>query len=100
MTFIKETTHYQKTGLSDLQGAWINLRSAVVDHFGFPDSDRLLFHIDEAMSWECVRNLPLMKERFIVVQNIALQGSAPEEVLDWISVVREDMEDVFDEENR
>ncbi len=47
-----EQTGYIKTSLSDLQGAWENLREAVVNNFGFPNSDKLLFHIDEAMSWE------------------------------------------------
>jgi hypothetical protein len=54
---------YVKTALSDLQGAWIILRDAVVDNFGFPDSDKLLFHIDEAMSWESVHNLKRRKQR-------------------------------------
>jgi len=59
MGFQTEPTSYEKTALSDLQGAWIGLREAVVYDFGFPDSDKLLFHIDEAMSWESVRNLVL-----------------------------------------
>ena len=59
MGFISEPTGYYKTALSDLQGSWSNLRDAVVNDFGFPESDKLLFHIDEAMSWECVRNLVL-----------------------------------------
>ena len=47
-----------------------------VCNFGFQNSDKLLFHIDEAMSWECVRNLKLMKETLLLVHNIARQ-SAP-----------------------
>jgi hypothetical protein len=43
MGFPTEPTSYEKTALSDLQGAWIGLRDAVVDNFGFPDSDKLLF---------------------------------------------------------
>ncbi len=61
MAFITEPTGYHKTALSDLQGAWGNLRESVVENFGFPGSDKLIFHIDEAMSWECVRNLTIMK---------------------------------------
>jgi len=45
MGFETEPTGYEKTTLSDLQGAWENLRSAVVENFGFPDSDKLLFHM-------------------------------------------------------
>jgi predicted nuclease with TOPRIM domain len=95
MTFIKEQTSYSKTALSDLQGAWSNLRGAVVDHFGFPNSDKLLFQIDEAMSWESVRNLHHMKEVFLVVKNISSQNDVPEDVTEWIEMVREDMEEVF-----
>ena len=69
MAFHTEPPHYMKTVLSDLQGAWENLRDAVVHAHPFPESDRLLFHIDEGMSWESVRNLENMKkERFINTQ--------------------------------
>ena len=95
MAFITEPTGYYKTALSDLQGAWGNLRETVVNNFGFPGSDKLLFHIDEAMSWECVRNLNQMKETFILVQNISLQTNAPEEVIECIDMVREDMAEVL-----
>jgi hypothetical protein len=94
MAFIEEPTGYYKTALSDLQGAWSNLRDAVVENFGFPKSDKLLFHIDEAMSWECVRNLKLMKETLLVVHNIAAQY-APEQVDEWVRTVRENLEEVF-----
>lgn len=78
MVFITEPTGYEKTALSELQGSWGNLRNAVVDNFGFLGSDKLLFHIDEAMSWESVRNLKIMKSTFILVQNITMQSEAPE----------------------
>jgi len=87
MTFITEQTGYTKTALSDLQGAWGNLRDAVAENFGFPDSDKLPFHIDEAMSWESVRNLDAMKNASIVIQNIALQSGAPDDVIEWIEDV-------------
>lgn len=94
MGFGKEPTAYNKTALSDLQGAWAVLRGAVVDEFGFPNSDKLLFHIDEAMSWECVRNLKLMKQSLLLVCNIASQ-SAPEEIVDLAEMVRESLDEVF-----
>ena len=93
MGFTKESSGYHKTALSDLQGAWANLRETVVNNFGFPNSDKLLFHIDEAMSWECVRNLILMKETLLVVHNIARQ-SAPEELNELVKIVRESLEEV------
>ena len=93
MRFTKEPSSYCKTALSDLQGAWVNLRETVVSNFGFPNSDKLLFHIDEAMSWECVRNLKLMKEAFLLVHNIARQ-SALEEINELVDMVRESLDEV------
>ncbi len=95
MGFPTEPTSYTKTALSDLQGAWISLRDAVVDDFGFPDSDKLLFHIDEAMSWESVRNLNRMKSTLLLVQNIISQSDTPEEIKEGLVSVRESLEDVF-----
>jgi len=40
MPFFTEPDHYEKTILSDLQGAWEVLRAAVVDHAGFPNWER------------------------------------------------------------
>ena len=96
MAFITEPTGHIKTALSDLQGSWGNLRNAVVENFGFPDSDKLLFHIDEAMSWESVRNLNAMKSTFILIQNIAQQTETPEEVAEWIDDVRESLDAAFE----
>lgn len=92
MKFETEPTGYEKTALSDLQGSWGNLRSAVVENFGFPDSEKLLFHIDEAMSWESVRNLKKMKSTLLLIQNIVAQIESPKEVLEWVSGVRESLE--------
>jgi len=95
MGFPTEPTSYEKTALSDLQGAWIGLREAVVGDFGFPDSDKLLFHIDEAMSWESVRNLERMKSTLLLVQNIISQSDVPEDVMECVGDVRESLEEVF-----
>ena len=97
MVFNTEPTGYEKTALSDLQGAWGNLRDAVVETFGFPDSDKLMFHIDEAMSWESVRNLKQMKATLLIIQNIAMQAKAPEEVIECIAEIRLDLDSVFEE---
>jgi len=93
MTFVTEPTGYEKTAISDLQGSWGNLRTAVIENFGFPDSDRLLFHINEAMSWESVRDINTMSKTFLLVQNIAIQAHAPEEVIEWIDDVRESIDE-------
>ncbi len=96
MAFITEPSGYEKTAISDLQGSWGNLRDTVIENFGFPESDKLLFHINEAMSWESVRNLKKMKSTFILVQNIALQTKAPEEVIEWVNDVRESLDAAFE----
>jgi len=95
MGFPTEPTSYEKTALSDLQGAWIGLRAVVVDNFGFPASDKLLFHIDKAMSWESVRNLERMKSTLLLVQNIISQSDVPEEVKECLADVRESLVEVF-----
>ncbi len=83
--------------MSDLRGAWGNLRSAVVEHPPFPGSDRLLFHINEAMSWENVRNLDGMKSALLLILNIAAQGHAPEEVQSRVEDVKVTLDEVFAE---
>ena len=95
MAFHEEPTHYNKTALSDLQGAWGNLRQAVVDGVPFPEWQRLLFHIDEAMSWESVRNLESMRKTLLVIQNIVNQSDCPDEVEESVEMVRDDLEEVF-----
>ncbi|OGT36146.1 MAG: hypothetical protein A2W28_12645 [Gammaproteobacteria bacterium RBG_16_51_14] len=87
MPFTEEQTGYEKTILSDLQGAWIVLRETVVDTEGFEGWDRVLFHIDEAMSWETVRNLRRMPSLLLVIRNICAQGKAPQQVLEHIQYV-------------
>ena len=67
----------------------------MVYDFGFPDSDKLLFHIDEAMSWESVRNLERMKSALLLVQNIVSQSDAPEEIKECLADVRESLKEVF-----
>ena len=88
MRFEQEETGYTKTAISDLQGAWILLRDQVVEEFGFEGSDRLLFHIDEAMSWECVRALDQMERLILLIENIAKQTNASTEIVELIDNVR------------
>jgi hypothetical protein len=88
MRFEQEETGYTKTAMSDLQGAWILLRDQVVEEFGFEGSDRLLFHIDEAMSWECVRALDQMERLILVIENIVKQTNASTEIVQLVDNVR------------
>jgi hypothetical protein len=57
------------------------LREAVVNSARFDGCDRVLFHIDEAMSWKAVRNLRLMPPLLLIIRNLWLQGKAPDEVI-------------------
>ena len=94
MPFFTEPDHYEKTILSDLQGAWSVLRAEVVTHAGFPNWERLLFHTDEAMSWETVRHLERMEPLLLLIRNLAAQGEAPAEVLEAIEEIAEILQEV------
>ncbi|MBW1641736.1 MAG: hypothetical protein JRI53_07355 [Deltaproteobacteria bacterium] len=96
MNFYKEPTGYFKTALSELQGAWEMLREAVVEEFGFQNSDKLLFHIDEAMSWESVRNLNLMEPLILLIHNIAKQSDASKSITECIDDVRNSFDAVIE----
>jgi len=95
MSFNKEQSGYEKTVLSDLQGAWQMLRESIVEAHPFPESQRLLFHIDEAMSWENVRRLDPMRNILLLIRNIAAQAEVPDEISENIKIVSEDLEEVF-----
>ena len=89
MSFETEPTGYEKTVLSELQGAWQILRNEVTEEAGFPDWERALFHIDEAMSWESVRNLRAMSKSLVLVRNILGQDGVPEIVSEHLEVVND-----------
>jgi hypothetical protein len=95
MPFFTEPDHYEKTILSDLQGAWEVLRAAVVDHAGFPGWERVLFHTDEAMSWETVRHLERMEPLLRLIRNLPVQGDAPAEILEAIEEIAEILQEVM-----
>ena len=95
MGFETEPTGYMKTAFSDLQGSWGNLRDAVVNSYSFDDADELLFHIDEAISWESVRNLKQMKSTLLLIENIISQTDSPNEIVELVENVRESLEATF-----
>ena len=97
MLFSKEPTGYEKTILSDLQGAWAVLRESVVETGGFEGWNRVIFHIDEAMSWEVVRKLRQMPPLLLNIRNICAQGKAPQEVLMNIQEVDDILKEVLSE---
>jgi len=79
------------------QGAWILLRQSVVDTEGFDGWDRVLFHIDEAMSWETVRDLARMSPLLLTIRNLCSQGEAPQEVMANIDDVNDILREVLQE---
>ena len=89
MSFETEPTGYEKTVLSELQGAWQVLRDEVAEQAGFPGWERALFHIDEAMSWESVRNLQTMSKCLVLVRNFLGQDGVPGIVGEHLEVVNE-----------
>ena len=97
MSFYQEPTHYEKTILSDLQGAWEVLREAVIKEQASKDCSQLLFHIQEAMSWESVRNLKHMKNTFVLVQSVAQQINVSDEIIELMEDVRDVLYEVLNE---
>ena len=95
MAFDNEPSEYEKTVLSDLQGAWQNLRDTVVEHTGFTGWERALLHIDEGMSWESVRNLRYMSKCLLLVRNMLIQGETPDEVALWVEEVNRVMDETL-----
>ena len=69
------------TILSDLQGAWMVFHHSVVDTGGFEKWDRVLFHTDEAMSWETVRNLDRMPSLVLIIRNLCVQSGISGDVM-------------------
>jgi hypothetical protein len=100
MAFKAEPTGYEKTILSDLQGAWTVLRESVASSDRFEGCDRVIFHIDEAMSWETVRNLRLMPPLLLIIRNLCQQGGASDEVMQNIEALNGLLSEAFEELHR
>jgi len=96
MPFMTEPTFYYKTALSDLQGAWLVLRETVVEHPPFSEQSRLLFHVDEGMSWENVRDLQNMANILLVIRNIVVQANVGPELREQTDLVRVALDEVFE----
>jgi len=96
MSFATEQTGYPKTILSDLQGAWEVFRQSVVDG-GFENADRVLFHTDEAMSWETVRNLHRMPPLVLVIRNLCRQSAVSSEIMRHLEEIANILEETLAE---
>jgi hypothetical protein len=97
MPFTEEPTGYEKTILSDLQGAWLLLRDSIVETGGFEGADRVLFHIDEAMSWETVRNLRRMPPLLLIIRNLCVKAAVAEDILDNIQEIDDLLKKILSE---
>jgi hypothetical protein len=62
-------------------GSLAGICESVVDSGGFENWDRVLFHTDEAMSWETVRNLNRMPPLVLIIRNLCIQGGASSEIM-------------------
>jgi hypothetical protein len=95
MAFYETPKGFAKTILSDLQGAWENMRNAIATHHPFPGSESLLFQVDEGMSWESVRDFQRMRNQITLISNMVRQNDVPEEVKDWLSELNETFDEVL-----
>ena len=95
MAFLEEPTGWEKTILSDLQGSWSILRRLVADNAGFQGWERILPHIDEAMSWESVRNLAHMRNTLLIIRNLAIQYQVSDEIMQEIEDITETLEEAI-----
>jgi hypothetical protein len=68
-----------------------------VDSGGFDNADSVLFHIDEAMSWEVVRDLTQMPPLLLIITNLCREGNAPDDVTEWIDSVKKILQKVLEE---
>ena len=97
MVFGTERTAYTKTILSDLQDDWGCLREAILNCKTTQPAtmERLIFHIDEAMSWERVRDLTGMKKVLIVIKNIIARSNAGESVGSCLEDVEHTLQEII-----
>ena len=95
MAFLEEPTRWEKTILSDLQGSLSILRRLVADNAGFQGWERILPHIDEAMSWESVRNLAHMRNTLLIIRNLAIQYQVSDEIMQEIEDITETLEEAI-----
>jgi predicted metalloprotease len=93
MSFIQEQTGYQKTILSDLQGAWSNLLDQVLQLEPSDETKSIVFQIHEATSWESVRYLTHMRNVFIVIRNKITKVTSEESIESTL----EDLAELLDE---
>ena len=86
--------YYTKTIISDLQGSWECLKDVVIHEYA-EDCAELIFHINEAMSWESVRDLNYMQKTLIIIRNLLQEKGNRGEVFDIIEDLSEQLKEIF-----
>lgn len=71
------------------------MRTTITEQAGFEGWDKLLFHIDEAMSWETVRHIERMEPLLVLIRNLALQGNTPPQVIEEIDEISEILAEIM-----
>jgi hypothetical protein len=97
MTFHIEPKGYVYGILSDLQGAFSCLRDAIIHLLESEISHRLLFHLNEAISWESVRDLSRMKNAFLLVENTIVQQGITDEIAELANDISAMLDEIFDD---
>lgn len=97
MSFYTEQSGYEKTSLSELQGAWDNFKCNLLTLHPFDESNRLLFHTYEAISWEIVRDLLKMKDLYLLIRNIASKSEMAESFKEDLDAIKDCLDDAIEE---
>lgn len=97
MHFYTEQASYKKISLSDFQGAWESFKHTILCLHPFPGSDRIIFHLNEAMSWEMVRDLKMMKNVYLLIRNMCLKSEKSEELKEDLEEVRRCLDEAVDD---
>lgn len=95
--FYTEEAGYTKTSLSDLQGAWENFRETLLSMHPFENSDMIIFHTNEAMSWEVVRDLKKMKNLHLRIGNIILKTGCHDDLAICMDDIKTCLDEAFEE---
>lgn len=66
------------------------------EHPPFTEQARLLFHVDEGMSWENVRDLRNIEKGLVLIRNVVAQAEVSQELSDQINQVRGALDEVFE----
>lgn len=93
--FEAEIGFYMKGILSDLEEAWSLLRQSIVELPSSEHQQRLLFHVDEAISWDRVRDLVSMSPLLHLIRHMIQQSDA--EIPNGVREKLEDLQVIFDE---